>query len=89
MSSNDCMAAAVSADSAVCVNVFPCSSVTSYSNHSLFGSDWVAGKTSYSSEPSHDKTNKVSVRLVKTQISLIRAFSVRMKKVWVLSRCPG
>ena len=36
------MAAAVSADSAVWVNVFPCSSVTSYSNHSLLGNDWVA-----------------------------------------------
>ena len=41
-------------------------------------------------EPRHDKTNKVTVRPVKTQISLgIRSvwsvFAVRMKKAWVLS----
>ena len=40
-------------------------------------------------EPRHDKTNKMSVRPAKTQISLgIRpvwsVFAVRMKKVWVL-----
>ena len=35
-------------------------------------------------EPRHDKTNKVSVRPAKTQISL-RVFAVRMKKAWVLS----
>ena len=42
MSSSDCIAAAVSADSAVWVNVLPCSSVTSYSNHSLLGRAWEA-----------------------------------------------
>ena len=41
-------------------------------------------------EPRHDKTNKMSVRPAKTQISLgIRpvwsVFAVRMKKAWVLS----
>ena len=41
-------------------------------------------------EPWHDKTNKMSVRLAKTQISLgIRpvwsVFAVCMKKAWVLS----
>ena len=41
-------------------------------------------------EPWHDKTNKMSVRPAKTQISLgIRpvwsVFAVRMKKAWVLS----
>ena len=40
-------------------------------------------------EPRHDKTNKMSVRPAKTQIShppsLIRVFAVRMKKPWVLS----
>ena len=41
-------------------------------------------------EPWHDKTNKVTVRPAKTQISLgIRpvwsVYSVRMKKAWVLS----
>ena len=41
-------------------------------------------------EPRHDKTNKMSARPVKTQISLgIRpdwsVFAVRMKKAWVLS----
>ena len=41
-------------------------------------------------EPQHDKTNKMSVRPGKTQISLgIRpdwsVFAVRMKKAWVLS----
>ena len=42
-------------------------------------------------EPPHDKTNKMSVRPAKTQISLgyppslIRVFVVRMKKAWVLS----
>ena len=41
-------------------------------------------------EPRHDKTNKMSVRPAKTQISLgIRpvwsVFAVRMKKIWVLS----
>ena len=41
-------------------------------------------------EPRHDKTNKVSVRPAKTQISLgicrlIRVFAVCMKKPWVLS----
>ena len=37
-------------------------------------------------EPRHDKTNKVSVRPAKTQISLgIRVFAVRMKKPCVLS----
>ena len=37
-------------------------------------------------EPPLDKTNKVSVRPAKTQISLgIRPFAVRMKKTWVLS----
>ena len=43
-----------------------------------------------SNEPRHDKTNKMSVRLVKTAQpghppSLIRVFAVRMKKHWVLS----
>ena len=37
-------------------------------------------------EPQHDKTNEMSVRSAKTQISLgIRVFAVRMKKDWVLS----
>ena len=38
-------------------------------------------------EPRHDKTNKVTVRPAKTQISLgVRpVFAVRMKKAWVLS----
>ena len=35
-------------------------------------------------EPHHDKTNKMTVRLAKTQISL-GIFDVRMKKAWVLS----
>ena len=44
-------------------------------------------------EPRHDKTNKISVRLEMTQISLgIRpvwsVFAVCMKKPWAL-RCPG
>ena len=43
----------------------------------------------YCNEPRHDKTNKMSVRPAKTQISLgIRpvwsVFAVRMKKAWVL-----
>ena len=41
-------------------------------------------------EPPHDKTNKMTVRPAKTQISLgirpVRSvFAVRMKKAWVLS----
>ena len=41
-------------------------------------------------EPQHDKTNKVSVRSAKTQISLgicpvWSVFAVCMKKAWVLS----
>ena len=39
-------------------------------------------------EPRHDKTNKMSVRPAKTQISLgirLSVFPVRMKKAWVLS----
>ena len=37
-------------------------------------------------EPLHDKTNKMSVRPAKTQISLgIRIVAVHMKKAWVLS----
>ena len=38
-------------------------------------------------EPRHDKTNKMSVRPVKTQISrpVRSVFAVRMKKAWVLS----
>ena len=35
-------------------------------------------------EPRHDKTDKMSVRPAKTQISL-GIFAVRMKKVWVIS----
>ena len=43
-------------------------------------------------EPRHDKTNKMSVRPMKTQISLCicpdwSVFAVSMKKAWVLS-CP-
>ena len=44
-------------------------------------------------EPPHDKTNKMTLRPAKTQISLgIRpvwsVFAVRMKQAWVLSGCP-
>ena len=42
-------------------------------------------------EPPRDKTNKMTVRPAKTQISLGIRFAVRMKKAWVLSYpgCPG
>ena len=36
-------------------------------------------------EPQHDTTNKMSVRPAKTQPSLLRVFTVRMMKPWVLS----
>ena len=47
-------------------------------------------KKKYTNEPRHDKTNKMSVRLEKTWISMgihpvWSVFAVRMKKAWVLS----
>ena len=63
-------------------------------------SRWCSESESPIYEPPHDKTNKMSVRPTKTQISLgsrpvwsepghppspIRVFAVHMKKAWVLS----